>query len=307
MWAQLQQQQPSAGAALGTALYMAAAGTGTERWRDDPMAEVDALLAEVKKVIASGQAFAYLGRKGLGNNPYDLMLVPAAAVRKGRLHDQHYTISEAGVTDFRRIDRYKTEAHFTPLVQWRRECELYRRLMRLPFFNRYDRWRSYGIWHHQLASQKRKRTQAALKETAFVLDPHFSAALLEVARHCDVLRTMRMHELTPSARGASLEAIADAQQRHLSAMSMRLADFKQAVLNAVLRECAAADSSSPMHPGLACTRSRRRLHFPTGAPRRVPTSKPNSTPPQPMISLPRRRSFLSTLSCSSRRSRRWGR
>ena len=210
------------------------------------------------QVIASGQAFAYLGRKGLGNNPYDLMLVPAAAVRKGRLHDQHYTISEAGVTDFRRIDRYKTEAHFTPLVQWRRECELYRRLMRLPFFDRYDRWRSYGIWHHQLASQKRKRTQAALKETAFVLDPHFSAALLEVARHCDVLRTMRMHELTPSARGASLEAIADAQQRHLSAMSMRLADFKQAVLNAVLRECAAADSSSPKHPCLACTRSRRR-------------------------------------------------
>ena len=55
VWAQLQQQQPSAGAALGTALYMAAAGTGTERWRDDPMAEVDALLAEVKKVIASIQ------------------------------------------------------------------------------------------------------------------------------------------------------------------------------------------------------------------------------------------------------------
>ena len=48
--------------------------------------------------------------------------MPAAAVRQGRLKDQHYTISTAGVTAFTRVDRWRMDAQFTPLVQWQREA-----------------------------------------------------------------------------------------------------------------------------------------------------------------------------------------
>ena len=94
---------------------------------DGPMAKVDRMLAEVAEIL-SGQAFAYLGRRGDGSDPYDLQVVPAAAVRTGRLRAQHYTISEAGVTQFRRVDKWNVEAQFTPLVAWRNECRLFRQI-----------------------------------------------------------------------------------------------------------------------------------------------------------------------------------
>ena len=64
---------------------------------------VDRMLAEVGELL-KGQAFAYLARRGDGYDPYDLRIVSAAAVRTGGpLHDHHYTISEAGITQVRAL------------------------------------------------------------------------------------------------------------------------------------------------------------------------------------------------------------
>ena len=64
---------------------------------------VDRMLAEVAELL-KGQAFAYLARRGAGYDPYDLRIVSAHAVRKGGpLHDHHYTISEAGITQVRAL------------------------------------------------------------------------------------------------------------------------------------------------------------------------------------------------------------
>ena len=112
------------------------------------------------------QAFAYLARRQPGYDPYDLRIVPAAAVRKGRLQYLHYTISEAGVTQFVKVDRYRTDAQFTPLVEWRREAALYKGIMSLPFFRDYFKWRSYGLWRKQLSAEKRRVVAGARARAA---------------------------------------------------------------------------------------------------------------------------------------------
>ena len=70
---------------------------------------------------------------------------------------------------------------------------------------------------------------AALNENAFLLDPHFSRALLTIAELMDGLRSLRMHDLLPSERGSSLPEVADAQRHHLLALAERLDSFRAAV------------------------------------------------------------------------------
>ena len=202
----------------------------------DPMAMVDRMLAEVA-VLLQTQAFAYLARRTPHADPYDLRVVTAAAVRSGPLRDNHYTISEAGVTAFRRIDANKTDAQFTPLVTWRAECTQFRRIMVLPFFHNYARWRNYQLWHHQLNRQKRTRIMRSLKEHAFVLDHHFAAALLRVATLCDELRGMRTYSLTPTVAGASLASLHDAQSQHLVVFADTLDAFRSRVIHTLVEAC----------------------------------------------------------------------
>ena len=60
-----------------------------------------------------------------------MRVVSSAAVRNTRLKEHHFTISEAGVTQFRKLDKYRTDAQFTPLVAWRHEGLLFGKVMEL--------------------------------------------------------------------------------------------------------------------------------------------------------------------------------
>ena len=144
------------------------------------------------------------------------------------------------MTAFRKVDRWRTDTQFTPLVAWRRECALYKSVSSLPFFRDYSKWRTYRLWKHELNAVKRNECARQLNERAFILDDHFSKALRSIAAKCDNLRTLRMHELQPSVEGASLAAIADGQHRHLRAFAKRLDAFRDGVVSDVLAACLAA-------------------------------------------------------------------
>ena len=207
----------------------------------EAMADVDRMLSPRWRSCCRG-GLCVSSRKGDGHDPYNLRVVPAAAVRTGRYKDQHYTMSEAGVTAFRKVDRWRTDTQFTPLVAWRRECALYKSVSSLPFFRDYSKWRTYRLWKHELNAVKRNECARQLNERAFILDDHFGKALRSIAAKCDNLRTLRMHELQPSVEGASLAAIADGQHRHLRAFAKRLDAFRDGVVSDVLAACLAAST-----------------------------------------------------------------
>ena len=215
------------------------------RWSAEAAAaaRTDAFLAEVALALQS-QAPRARRRRSRPIRPQDRA---GGGSAQGRLREQHFTISAAGVTSFTRVDKWRTDAQFTPLVQWRREACQYHAVMSLPFFERYRRWRTYWLWRHELSSHKRRRVAKALDEQAFLLDRRFGAALLQVSALCEQLGNMRVHELTPSASGSTLHALADGQRRHLVAFAQRIDGVRDAILAVVAAACAAARTDLEEH------------------------------------------------------------
>ena len=113
----------------------------------------------------SDHEFAYMNvanTEGTTWDPYDLKIVAFNEVNP----NNHYTISEAGVTHCVRKGKVEV-AEFTPLQQWESECGLFHEVMEIPFFKRYQSWKAYTSWSraiksdkHQACSQVRRATQS---------------------------------------------------------------------------------------------------------------------------------------------------
>lgn len=136
----------------------------------------------------SDHEFAYMNMANTNGaiwDPYDLKIVAFNEVDP----NDHYTISEAGVTHCKRYGKEEV-AEFTPLAQWEEESGLFNEVMEIPFFKRYQSWKAYTSWRRAIKSDKMStcvqvRTSRHYRGSAAaqLFVSHMSSAVLSCATH----------------------------------------------------------------------------------------------------------------------------
>lgn len=227
--------------------------------RQDPFWFIDMLRTEL-----ANNEFAYMNvadAEGLSLDPYNLKIVPFHSVNR----DNHYTISEAGVTHcFRK--KGQEHAEFTPLEQWENECHLFHELMAIPFFKRcdssaqrgggggrgglgspalatspgpglarsrrYHAWKTYYVWKRNIQADKMSICKQVLSADLFMLNAVFQPALMRVRELCVTVSGLRLHSVEPG-RTYRLEEFEQAQAAHKVETCARLEGFSDAVRQVV--------------------------------------------------------------------------
>ena len=183
---------PSDGGANGS--------TGDER--RDPFWFIRMLRTEL-----SDHEFAYMNvadTEGTTWDPYNLKIVAFNEVDP----NNHYTISEAGVTHCARKGKVEV-AEFTPLRQWEAECGLFHEVMEIPFFKRYQSWKAYTSWRRAIQTDKVSACSTVLTNHLFILNSTFQPSLLKVRKLCVELSQLKLHQVrsrspTRTSRPAAL-------------------------------------------------------------------------------------------------------
>ena len=185
----------------------------------------------------SDHEFAYMNvanTDGTIWDPYDLKIVAFNEVDP----DDHYTISEAGVTHCKRYGKQEV-AEFTPLEQWEEECGLFHEVMEIPFFKRYQSWKAYTSWRRAIKTDKFSHCSQVLTSHLFILNDTFQPSLLKVRALCVELSQLKLHQIK-SGSLYSLEQFVHGQQLHKQATCEQLDVFFDAVKDAVQGACDAA-------------------------------------------------------------------
>ena len=156
--------------------------------RRDPFWFIKMLRTEL-----SDHEFAYMNvadTDGTTWDPYNLKIVPFSEVNP----NDHYTISEAGVTHCTRRGKEES-AEFTPLEQWETECALFQDVMEIPFFKRYQSWKAYYSWKRAIQSEKVHNCKAVLTRNLFILNGTFQPSLLRVRELCVEISQLKLHQI----------------------------------------------------------------------------------------------------------------
>lgn len=138
----------------------------SEEYASSPFSFID-------KAIASPYTdeFIYLHPCG----PYSLKIVEHNQIDK----NHYFTMSRSGVTEF-----YGLSTWFTSLDQWEREYTLYSKMMRIPFFARFNEWKIFYAWKKYIRRNKMKRCQNVLQTHLYILSNHLRQPLLHLRNIC---------------------------------------------------------------------------------------------------------------------------
>ena len=78
----------------------------------------------------------------------------------------YYTISRKGVTRMR-----NNEAEFTELDRWEQEYKFYTRLVKIPTFAMFRKWKAFTTWRKNVCSKKITSCKKQLEENLFIVNP----------------------------------------------------------------------------------------------------------------------------------------
>lgn len=97
----------------------------------------------------------------------------------------------------------KGHGDFTPLQQWQREYKLFHQLLKIPFFSRYQTWKSFVYWRKSVLHTKIANAKKALVKNLFILDPILGSALLKIKK--ESVNIMLHHRLIRVQNGKSYQ------------------------------------------------------------------------------------------------------
>merc|ERR1719191_1519251 len=113
------------------------------------------------------EEFCYMNRSG----PYEFQIVPFSQINP----NDYMTISIRGVTHYS-----DGELDFQDLSEWQRDQEMYRKIVQIPFFEKYRKWKLFSVWKSIMRSQRVRKCSKTLNQNLFVLDETLRESLLKV-------------------------------------------------------------------------------------------------------------------------------
>ena len=130
----------------------------------------------------------------------------------------YFTLSYRGIAHF-----YKGEVNFISLETWERDFYLYRRLKRIPFFNKYRKWKSFSLWMKRRRLNMMSNCSYFLTKNLCYLDEDLQETFLNIRKKCYIISRFDILDL-PLERTRSLTEFKEEQKRKAK---YRRPDFKK--------------------------------------------------------------------------------
>ncbi|XP_071788570.1 dynein axonemal heavy chain 6-like isoform X3 [Asterias amurensis] len=163
-------------------------------------------------------------------HPYNLKIVD----HNGINHSDYYTISRKGVTHMQ-----PNETVFTDLDRWEQEYMYYMKLIKIPTFALFRKWKAFMTWRKNVSSRKIANCKKQLQENLFIVNPSLRPALLNVREMCYRISDMGLCKVE-KGNTYTLNNFTVAQFAQLNEVAGRLAEFRELVKEVVRSACRTA-------------------------------------------------------------------
>ncbi|XP_014666809.1 PREDICTED: dynein heavy chain 6, axonemal-like [Priapulus caudatus] len=191
---------------------------------------------EVVKLLKSHPelGFLYLSpavpKSSVLYHSYNIKVVRYAEVNKCN----YRTISPHGVTHI--TDH---ESEFTSLERWTHEFHYFQKLVKIPTFRLFRKWKAFTTWRRNVRRNKFNTCRNQLRENLFIVNPCLRPALLNVREMAFTISDMGMCKMR-QLYTYTLQEFLEEQLTHLKDVSARLAEFRELVMEVVRSACRAA-------------------------------------------------------------------
>ncbi|KAK1792527.1 hypothetical protein P4O66_012465 [Electrophorus voltai] len=179
------------------------------------------------------------------NNPHLGFLYMTSAEPKSSVKYDAYNLKIASFESINTSDYYTVSARgvlrhragqvgFLLLERWEHEYRLHRRLLRIPTFALFRKWKAFRVWHGNVRARAVGMCRRALQERLFIVNEcsgmfqSLRPALIDIREMCGRLGAMSLCR-AETVRTHTLEEFRDAQYAQLGEVSSRLKEFRELV------------------------------------------------------------------------------
>jgi dynein heavy chain len=127
-------------------------------------------------------------------NPTRLRIVPSSQIPK----DDFWTLSRAGLSHVK-----NSVVEFMPLDDWLRSCDLFKQVMKIPFFKHYRQWKSFTSWKRDVARDQMIAAGNSLRDHLFIVHPILRPTFFGIQKEIQSLKSLKLFNL----RGDSLYSL----------------------------------------------------------------------------------------------------
>ncbi|XP_043915244.1 dynein axonemal heavy chain 6 [Protopterus annectens] len=161
---------------------------------------------------------------------YNLKIVTYENINK----NDYYTISQSGVTHM-----HDGEVEFLELDRWEQEYLYYKRLIQIPTFALFRKWKAFAVWRKNVRSKKINECRKSLQENLFIVNHSLRPALLNVREMCYRISDMSLCRIE-KGHVYTLDEFRNAQHKQLEEVANRLSEFRELVKEVVRTACRTA-------------------------------------------------------------------
>ncbi|CAD7974708.1 unnamed protein product [Amoebophrya sp. A25] len=169
------------------------------------------------------EEFCYMARAGTN----DFEIIPFARIDP----NDYMTISGRGVTHF-----CNGELSFLPLEDWEIEQDQHAKLLKIPFFKKYSRWKLFTVWKRAMMRLRVKKCSKTLNANLFLLDETLRTSLLNIRKKCTELSTWNILEI-PLRQTWTLAQFEQAQEEKIEEIVRMLKKLWQEIRDELINSC----------------------------------------------------------------------
>ncbi|KTF76183.1 hypothetical protein cypCar_00047511 [Cyprinus carpio] len=79
---------------------------------------------------------------------------------------------------------YGSEVDCLPLERWEQEYQYHRKLLRIPVFALFRKWKAFRVWRTNVRYKKISKCRRSLQEHLFILNESLRPALIDIKEMC---------------------------------------------------------------------------------------------------------------------------
>ncbi|XP_030643583.1 dynein heavy chain 6, axonemal [Chanos chanos] len=146
----------------------------------------------------------------------------------------HYTISQRGVTCY-----CEDQVEFLSPERWLYEYQCHQRLLQIPAFRLFRKWKAFRVWRNNVRSKMIKKNKRLLQEHLFIVNEFLRPALMNIREMCYRISDMALCRIEKE-HTYTLQEFQTAQYTKLEEVSSRLAEFRELVKEVTKSACRTA-------------------------------------------------------------------
>lgn len=160
-------------------------------------------------------------------NVYFLTIVSPSDVN----WENYYTLSSDGVTSYK-----KNKVEFTQIKEWLHEVSIFIQLKEIPFFNHYEKWRSFTLLHCITRNEQISGSRNKMTNELFVVTPALRGAVIDLQSVCGQILKLSLVDVK-SSQTLTLEQFVDRQASHLREITVIIQNLIEKARSSIVQSC----------------------------------------------------------------------